>query len=57
MPVFESQLTQHSARLNIKFKSQSVISIELGLMNEEEDYYWCSGSIRCYPRLFHIFQR
>ena len=57
MTVFESQLTQHSARLNIKFKSQSVISIELGLMNEEEeDYYWCSGSIRCYPRLLHIFQ-
>ena len=56
MTVFESQLTQHSARLNIKFKSQSAISIELGLMNEEEDYYWCSGSIRCYPRLLHIFQ-
>lgn len=56
MSVFESQLIQHSARLNIKFKSQSVISIELGLMNEEEDYYWCSGSIRRYPRLFHIFQ-
>ena len=56
MTAFESQLTQHSARLNIKFKSQSVISIELGLMNEEEDYYWCSGSIRCYPRLLHIFQ-
>ncbi len=56
MTVFESQLTQHSARLNIKFKSQSVISIELGLMNEEEDYYWCSGSIRCYSRLLHIFQ-
>ena len=56
MTVFESQLGQHSARLNIKFKSQSVISIELGLMNEEEDYYWCCGSMRCYPRLFHIFQ-
>ena len=56
MTVFESQLTQHNAHLNIKFKSQSVISIELGLMNEEEDYYWCSGSIRCYPRLLHIFQ-
>ena len=56
MPVFESQLIQHSARLNIKLKSQSVISIELGLMNEEEDYYWCPGSIRRYPRLFHIFQ-
>ena len=56
MSVFESQLIKHSARLNIKFKSQSVISIELGLMNEEEDYYWCSGSIRRYPRLLRIFQ-